>query len=618
MRVGVFIGRSTSKTGINLQAIANYAANLPTVERVRILDARTRLDPVTIATEIKADGLERIVLAGDTPGYFKPAFARAMTTAGRHPEEVRLASFREHGAATGDFTERAKAIVGCAVHGVPFSLVAEPKSTTVKPTTLIVGGGVAGIQAALEIADGGKHVYLVERSGTIGGHMAMFDKTFPTLDCAACILTPKMVAVGNHDNIELITNAEVQGVTGRPGDYKVKILRKARFVDVDACVACHACSDFCPVQVWSEFDSNLARRKAIYIPFPQAVPNAYLVDPQNCTYIQTGGKKCGACLKKCPKDCIDLKMKDELTEVEVGNIIVATGYDLLDAARVERYGYGKFPNVLTSMEFERMTNASGPTGGKIVLKAKKLNKRTKVEEWIADPEGASPRSVAIIHCVGSRDEKYNPYCSRVCCMYSLKFAHLVAEKLPGATCYEFYIDMRAFGKGYEEFMERIKQEGTHIVRGRTAQVCEVNGQMVLKGEDMVNDRLVEMPVDMVILAVGVVPTRGTRELATMLGVPCDPEGWLSELNYNGSPTDTERGGVFVAGMCQGPKDIPDTVAQASAVAAGVLRSIASGRGMDHLSTISLSEIEARAKQMAAYPDEGAYGDPSESQANQSA
>ncbi len=262
---------------------------------------------------------------------------------------------------------------------------------------------------------------------------------------------------------------------------------------LDACVACNICTAICPISVWSEFDSSLTHRKAIYIPFPQAVPNAYIVDPENCTYIQTEGKKCGACVKKCPKDCINLDEKDQVVELTVGNIIIATGYDLLDAKRVERYGYGKFPNVLTSLEFERMTNASGPTGGKIVLKTKKLNKRTKVEEWVIDPEGAPPKSVAIIHCVGSRDDNYNPYCSRVCCMYSLKFAHLVHEKLPEAACYEFYIDMRAFGKGYEEFMERIKSEGTHVIRGRSAQVCESDGRMVVKGEDMLKDQLVELP-----------------------------------------------------------------------------------------------------------------------------
>jgi heterodisulfide reductase subunit A len=429
--------------------------------------------------------------------------------------------------------------------------------------------------------------------------MAMFDKTFPTLDCAACILTPKMVAVGDHDLIDLLTNAEVSEVSGGPGAYRVKVHQRARRVDADACVACNACSDICPISVWSGFDCDLTHRKAIYIPFPQAVPNAYMVDTEACTWVTSGGTKCGACLKKCPKDCIHLDETDRTVELEVGSIVLATGYELFDARRVERYGYGRLPNVLTSLEFERMTNASGPTGGRIVLKTKKLNKRTKVEEWVIEPSGPAPRSVAIIHCVGSRDANYNPYCSRVCCMYSLKFAHLVREKLPDATCHEFYIDMRAFGKGYEEFMERIKAEGTRVVRGRTAQVAAEDGRMVLKGEDILHDRLVEIPVDLVILAVGVVPAAGTAELARLLGVPRDEDGWFSELNYNGDPTVTERGGVYVAGMCQAPKDIPDTVAQASAVAAGVLHGISSGRGSGDLAALSLVEIEARARELQA-------------------
>ena len=260
MKVGVFIVRSQQDDGINLQAIANYVANLPKVEKVRILEREPRLKSEKLAAEIRSESLQRIVLAGCSPGYFKPVFARAMAMAGGDPEEVRLASFREHGAATVDATERAKAIVACAVCGVPFPLAAEPKTTSVNPATLIIGGGIAGIQAALEIADGGKRVVLVERTGTIGGHMAMFDKTFPTLDCAACILTPKMVAVGDHDMIELLTNAEVREVTGKPGDYKVKVLKKARCVDLEACVSCNACSDICPVSVLSEFDSKLTHR----------------------------------------------------------------------------------------------------------------------------------------------------------------------------------------------------------------------------------------------------------------------------------------------------------------------------------------------------------------------
>jgi heterodisulfide reductase subunit A len=597
MRIGVYLCQTGTADieAVNVHSVEHYAANLPQVELVKDLGTLPPLDLEALAAEIRENQLELVVIAGDSPGFFKPAFTTAMAMAGGNPEEVRLASFREHGAATGIANVRAKSVVACAVLGVPFALAAVPDSTSVHPGTLIIGGGVAGIQAALEIADAGKQVYLIERTGTIGGHMAMFDKTFPTLDCAACILTPKMVAVSQHESIDLMTYAEVEDVSGTPGDYTVTVRKKARHVDVDACITCHACMEVCPQRVPSEFDNGIAERKAIYMPFPQAVPNAYLVDEASCTYIQSEGAKCGVCLKKCPKECIDLDQKDELVEFEVGSIILATGYDVYDPEKIERYSYGKLPNVLTALEFERLTNASGPTGGKIVTKTKRYNKRKKVDEWVFDAqEGAPPKNVAIIHCVGSRDAKHNPYCSRVCCMYSLKFAHLVTEKLPDANCYEFYIDMRAFGKGYEEFADRIKAEGTFVVRGRTAKVAEENGQMIVRGEDIVSDRMVDFPVDMVILAVGLVPAKGTEKLVKMLKVDTDRDGWLSELDYNSDPTDTERGGIYVAGMCQGPKDIPDTVAQASAVAAGALKSMATGRGLDSRADLALSDIEARA------------------------
>jgi heterodisulfide reductase subunit A len=599
MRTGVYVCQVAMDKAENVdpRSVAAYAANLPDVESVRDLGVLPRLDPRELAAEFSRGKLERVVIAGDSPGFFKPAFTRAMMLAGGNPDEVRLASFREHGAMSRMGTARAKSILACAVLGVPFPLAAVPDTTATHPGTLVIGGGIAGIQAALEIADAGKQVYLVERTATIGGHMAMFDKTFPTLDCAACILTPKMVAVGQHPMIELMTYAEVEEITGSPGDYRAKIRQKARHVDIDACVACNSCTESCPGRASSEFDSGIAERRSIYIPFPQAVPNAYVLDEASCLYFQSGGERCGVCVKKCPKQCIDLAETDRFVEVEVGNIILATGYDVYDVTKVERYRYGVLPNVLTALEFERMTNASGPTGGKIVTKTKKLNKRKKVEEWVLDPEGEPPQNVAIIHCVGSRDAQHNPYCSRVCCMYSLKFAHLVKEKLPDANCYEFYIDMRAFGKGYEEFAERIVAEGTHVVRGRTAQILPVDGQMVVKGEDILLDRMIDLPVDMVILAVGLVPARGTKEMAEMLGIGLDPDGWLGELDYNSDPTDTERGGIFVAGACQAPKDIPDTVAQASAVAAGVLKSINTGRGSDSRAELSLSQIEARARSL---------------------
>jgi heterodisulfide reductase subunit A len=595
MRTGIFFCQVDSGKNINIDAIAKYAANLPGVEVVQILGLKPKLDVIYLSSLFIKNDLDRIVIAGDMPGYYKPVFTKAMALSGRNPDEVRLASFQEHGA-KGEFAlDRAKATVACANMGVPFSLVAVPSRNPVNQATLVIGGGIAGIQASLEIANAGKLVYLVEQTGTIGGHMAMFDKTFPTLDCAACILTPKMVSVGQHDMINLLTNSRVTEVSGKPGSYRVKILQRARRVSIESCVACNICTDVCPVKVESEFDSKISLRKAIYIPFPQAVPNAYIVDGENCSYIQSEGSKCGVCVQKCPKDCINLNESDKEIDIEVGNIIIATGYDMLDVSKIEQYGYGKFPNVVTSLEFERLTNASGSTGGRIVTKIKHKNKKTGQEEWIFSSEGLPPRNVAIIHCVGSRNSKYNSYCSRVCCMYSLKFAHLIKEKIPNVNCYEFYIDMRAFGKGYEEFAERIRHEGTYVVRGHSAEVTMQNDQLIVKGEDIMNERFVEFKVDMVVLAVGLIPAQGTEELSRILGINRDIDGWFSELDYNSNPTDTERGGIYVAGVCQGPKDIPDTVAQASAVAAGVLGSITSGKGIGHLSSVSLSEIEERAK-----------------------
>ncbi len=597
MRTGVFFCQTDDNRSLNIDAIAKYSANLPDVETVQILRLKPLPSLIFLSDQIKTHNLDRIVIVGDMPGYYKPVFTRAMSEAGGNTDEIRLASFQEHGAKGENAMDRAKAIVACATMGVPFPLAAIPGGNPVNHATLIIGGGIAGIQSALEIANAGKQVFLVEQTGTIGGHMAMFDKTFPTLDCAACILTPKMVSVGQHEMIRLLIRSKVVAISGKPGSYRVKIRQSARYVDVKSCIACNQCSEVCPVEVKSEFDAGISLRKAIYIPFLQAVPNAYLVDENSCTYILSEGKKCGVCVKKCPKECINLNETDHIIDIEVGNIILATGYDLLDVSKIEQYAYGVFPNVLTSLEFERLTNASGITGGRIVTKTKRFNKKTEKDEWIFSPEGVPPESVALIHCVGSRNKKYNPYCSRVCCMYSLKFAHLIKEKVPNVNVYEFYIDMRAFGKGYEEFAERIKQEGTFIVRGHSASVEMNNGQMVVRGEDIFNDKLVEFKVDMIVLAVGLIPSPGTEELSRMLGIQRDTDGWFSELDYNGRPTDTDRGGIYVAGMCQAPKDIPDTVAQASAVAAGVLGSLISGKGIGHMSSLSLSEIEAKAKQI---------------------
>jgi len=554
-------------------------------------------DRHSFESQIRDNNVKRLIIAGFDTGMAQPFFARVFSGMGLDVENIILADFREYGALERNNTGLAKSILSCAIFGVSFEDAAKPEEADLCPDTLIIGGGIAGIQASLEIANGDRKVFLVEKTGTIGGHMAMFDKTFPTLDCAACILTPKMVEVGQHSNIELMTYCEVKDIEGQPGNYKVKILKRARRVNLNTCIGCGTCAEKCPGKAYSEFDAGTAMRKAIYIPFPQAVPNKYLIDAEACRHVQ--GLKCGVCVKVCPvPDCINLDEKDETVEITVGNIIVATGFKTFDPKRIEEFGYGKFPNVLTSLEFERLINASGPTGGNITFRTK-----DKKGNWVFTSGGDTPDSVAIIHCVGSRDENYNRYCSKVCCMYSLKLAHLVKEKLPEAEVYEYYIDMRAFGKGYEEFYERIKNEGIHIIRGRTAQVESANGELILRSEEVETGRLLEQKVEMVILAVGLEPADDTQEIAGMCGIDVDESGWMKEMNYISNPVDTISGGISIAGLCQGPKDIPDTVAQASAAASRVLKNILNKKTTKAISGLSFSEIEKRARELSKITEE---------------
>ncbi len=578
----------------NFVGLAAYGEKLPGVKLVKTTNDRSAYTHDSLVEEIKGNSLSRVIIAGEAPGFHKTLFARAMASAGKDPGNIILADFKELNAHGSMQNETAKGVLFCAHQGVPLEKAAEPPTAKVHPDTLVIGGGIAGIQASLEIANAGQKVFLVERTGTIGGHMAMFDKTFPTLDCAACILTPKMVEVGQSAEIQLMTYCEVKEVTGEPGDYTVRILKKARKVNVDTCIGCGTCAEKCPGVAPSEFDSGTTMRKAIYIPFPQAVPNKYMVDAEHCLYCQSDGKKCGVCIKNCPVEkCINLDEEDSEVVINVGNIIVATGFQTFDALRAERFGYGQFPNVVTSLEFERLVNASGPTGGHIKFRAvdKKGNK-------IFLPTGDEPKSVALIHCIGSRDENYNKYCSRVCCMYSLKLAHLIREKLPETEVYEYFIDMRAFGKGYEEFYERIKEEGVHVIRGRTAKVEDNNGRLRLRGENVTGDDLLEQDVDMVVLAVGLEPRGDAAQMASMLGIDRSDDGWFLEADSNCGPVDTFSGGISIAGVCQGPKDIPDTVAQASAAASRVLASIIAGKINGNIKTVPLGSIEERARQLA--------------------
>jgi heterodisulfide reductase subunit A len=427
---------------------------------------------------------------------------------------------------------------------------------THKPAALVIGAGIAGIQAALDIADAGFPVYLVEREPSVGGRMAQLDKTFPTLDCSSCILTPKMVSVGQHPNIELMTYSEVVAVEGEAGAFHVTIKKKPRYVEEDICRGCGLCAQGCRMhgRVVDTFNQGLGKRAAIYVPFPQAVPLVYTVDPNACLYLTRG--VCGKtfkCKDACPTGAINFEQKERFVEVDVAAIIVATGFDLIDPRTKPEFGYGVYPNVITGLEFERLSSASGPTAGKIVL------------------NGKEPQDVVFIHCVGSRDPHTGvPYCSRICCMYTAKHAHLVRDKLPNARITVFYIDMRAFGKGYEEFYDRVKEERVFYRRGEPSEVYRRGDRLVVRAEDSLLGRTVEVETDLVVLATAVVPRADTPAVAQLLGLACSPDGFFQEAHPKYRPVESTRPGVFLAGCCQGPKDIPDTVAQAKAAAASAL------------------------------------------------
>jgi heterodisulfide reductase subunit A len=521
-----------------------------------------------IENDIKEQGLNRVVVAACSPHLHEATFRKACERAGLNPYLSELVSIREQVSWVHTdkemATEKAKAMVAGGVERVIENEPLEPLRVPIHPATLVVGGGIAGIQAALEIADGGHQVYLVEREPSIGGHMAQFDKTFPTLDCAACILTPKMVSVGEHPNIELLTWSEVERVEGYVGNFSVTVRKKPRYVDTELCTGCGICWEKCPKKVIDEvFEQGLGYRTAVYTPFPQAVPKYPVIDTESCIFFDNG--KCKACEKLCPTDAIKFDQEEEILLLEVGNIIIATGFDTFDARRIPEYGYGRLANVFTSVEFERMCNAAGPTNGEIVLR-----------DGITKPE-----AVGIVHCVGSRDRNYNNYCSVICCMSSLKFAHLVKERT-NAEVYNFYIDMRTAYKDYDEFYQRIMEEGVLFVRGRVAEITDATrspgeeGKLVIQVEDTLAGRQRRIPVDMAILAVGLQPPSDTKEVAKRFGISCSASGWITEKHPKLDPVATMTEGIFIAGAVQGPKDIPSSVAQGAAAAARVLGRINQG------------------------------------------
>lgn len=419
---------------------------------------------------------------------------------------------------------------------------------------LVIGAGIAGIQAALDIANSGYEVVLVERLPSIGGRMAQFSETFPTLDCAQCILTPRTVEVGRHENIHLLTYAEVESVRGDIGDFSVRIRRHPAYVDWSKCTGCGLCQEKCPKRVPSEFEGQMGTRKAIYTLSPQAVPNKPVIDRDNCIYFERG--KCQACVKFCPVGAIDWDQREQVIEERVGAIIVATGYDLYPLADLKEYGCGEVPDVISGLQFERLLSASGPTAGEVRRPS----------------DGKVPREVVFVQCAGSRDPETGvPYCSKFCCMYTAKHAMLYKHKVHDGQAYVFYIDIRAAGKGYEEFIRRAMEEDRVLyLRGKVSKIFRDGDRVMVWGVDTLSGQSVEIAADLVVLATAAVPSSGTAELAKLLDLEADDCGFLIEADANLRPLETSRPGVFLAGAVQGPKDIPEAVAQASGAAAKVL------------------------------------------------
>jgi heterodisulfide reductase subunit A len=574
VRIGVYTchcGANIAAT-VDVQALAAFAASLPNVVLSRdykYMCSSPGQD--LIRQDIRDHQLNRIVVASCSPHLHEHTFRTALKVGGLNPFYFHMVNIREQASWVHEnkaqATRKAKDLVCAAVRRVAFHQPLERGRVAIHPDVLVVGGGIAGIHAALTLANAGKHVFLVEREATIGGHMAKFDKTFPTLDCAACILTPKMSAVRSHPNITLWTYSEVTKVDGYVGNYKVTVLRHPRYVDEDLCSGCLECLEACvckQAKVPDDFNLGLSKRKPIYIPFPQAVPQVPVVDPETCIQFKSG--KCKTtCIAACgDRHAINLRAEAKVEQIEVGTAILATGFQTFDARRTPYYGFGKYPNVYTALEVERLVNASGPTAGEVVLR-----------------DGRLPRTVGIVHCVGSRDENTHRWCSRVCCMYSLKLAHLIKERT-GAEVFNFYIDMRTPGKGFEEFYQKLLNERVHFIRGRVAEVTDwvfdasEEGKLVIRVEDTLAGFVRRIPVDMVVLATGLEPRADAPEVRRLFNISCASEGFFLERHPKLAPVNTFTDGIFLAGCCQAPKDIPDTVAQAGAAAAEALALIDAG------------------------------------------
>ncbi len=514
-----------------------------------------------IRAAIEEHWLTGVVICSCSPRMHEQTFRKTCAAAGLNPYMLEIANIREQCSwihkNKDEATEKAVILGRAAIAKVHLNAPLTAGTSPVTKRALVIGGGIAGIQTALDIADAGFEVDIVEKKPTIGGKMTQIDKTFPTLDCAACILTPKMVDAAQNEKIRIYSYSEVEAVKGFVGNFHVTIRKKARYVKEDVCTGCGLCTEKCPQKkVPNEFNLGLDNRRAIYIPFAQAVPKAATIDPDFCNMLKNG--KCGVCAKVCTAGAIDYKQQDEHIEREYGAIVVATGFDPISLEKFDEFAYSKSPDVVSSLEFERLMNAAGPTGGTLLRPS----------------DGAHPKTIVFVQCVGSRcdgGEKGKPYCSKICCMYTAKHAMLCREKYPDTDVYVFYIDVRTPGKNFDEFYRRAVEEyGVHYIKGMVGKVVPESGNLKVQASDLLGNRQLHIDADMVVLAAAIEPDKSARPLATMLTASMDTNDFFTEAHPKLRPVESPTAGVFLSGACQGPKDIPETVAQAGAAASKVI------------------------------------------------
>ena len=564
-RIGVFVchcGTNIAGT-VDVKAVAEAIKNEPGV--VFSTDYQymcSQAGQNMIKDAVKENKLTGIVVCSCSPRMHEATFRKTAAAAGLNPYMVEIANIREQCSwvhkSMPDGTEKAIILAKAAVAKVNLNAPLTPGESPVTKRALIIGGGIAGIQTALDIADAGFPVDIVETKPTIGGKMAQLDKTFPTLDCAACILTPKMVDVAQNEKIRIFSYSEVTDVKGFVGNFDVTIKRKARYVKEDVCTGCGLCTEKCPQKkVPNEFNLGMDNRHAIYIPFAQAVPKVATIDPNYCTMLKTG--KCGVCSKVCGAGAIDYNAKDEFVEEKYGAIVVATGFNPISMEKFDEFAYSQSKDVVTSLELERLMNAAGPTGGTLLRPS----------------DGTHPHTIVFVQCVGSRcascAEKGKEYCSKICCMYTAKHAMLIRDKYPDTDVYVFYIDVRTPGKNFDEFYRRAVEEyGVHYIKGMVGKVSPEGGKLKVRGSDLIYGKQVHIDADMVVLAAAIEPDKSARHLATMLTASMDTNDFFTEAHPKLRPVESPTAGVYLSGTCQGPKDIPETVAQAGAAASKVI------------------------------------------------